>query len=159
MDIKSLLNQGYRYALSLTHNPALAEDLLQDAWVSMIKVSAPQEIAYLVKTIRNKFLNHKKRENVIPFLSLDDNLSEAELMKSEDDFSDVVANNELLDQKLAELNSQEREVIFLYYYEEYSTSEIAEIIGSSKGVVCSLIYRSRNKLRTLLETETPRVAL
>lgn len=159
MEISQLLNQGYRYALSLTHNPALAEDLLQDAWESMLKLSAPQEIAYLITTIRNKFLNHKKRENVIPFLSLDESVSEAELMDSDADFSEVMANKDLLEQKLAELDLYEREVLYLFYYEEYSTTEIAELVGSGKGVVCSLIYRSRSKLRKLLEAEMPRVAL
>lgn len=40
VDLDVLLQRGYRYALSLTHDKALAEDLLQDAWVSLLQAGA-----------------------------------------------------------------------------------------------------------------------
>ena len=159
MEIKQLLQQGYRYALSLTRNSALAEDLLQDAWVSMLKISAPKNTAYLYKTIRNKYLNHCKHDKIIPFVHLDDAFSEEDLMSSEADFSEVLANKQLLDKALDELKPLEREVIYLYYYEEYTTLEISDLLKLSKGVVCSLIYRSRNKLKKRLENEITEVAI
>lgn len=35
-ELRALLQQGYRYALALTHNPSQAEDLVQDAWLRLI---------------------------------------------------------------------------------------------------------------------------
>ena len=159
MEIEQLLHQGYRYALSLTHNPAFAEDLLHDAWVSMLGISAPQNAGYLYKTIRNKFINHRKHEKIIPFINLDEAFSEGELIESESHFAELLADEQLIEKTLGELKPLEREVIYLYYYEEYTTVEIAELIGQSKGVVCSLIYRTRIKLRDLIENETRQVAL
>jgi len=159
LEIEKLLQQGYRYALSLTHNPAFAEDLLHDAWVSILSISAPQNTGYLYKTIRNKFLNHRKHEKVVPFVNLDEAFSESELIDSEAHFSQVLADQQLVDRKMSELKSLEREVIYLYYYEEYTTAEIAELMGHSKGVVCSLIYRTRIKLKQLIESEMSQVAL
>jgi len=38
-----LLQHGYRYALSLTHHAAKAEDLLHAAWGAMIQAGGPHE--------------------------------------------------------------------------------------------------------------------
>ena len=159
MDIKQLLQQGYRYAFSLTHNPAFAEDLLHDAWVSMLGAAAPQNNAYLYKTIRNKYLNHRKHEKIIPFIALDEAFSDEDIIDSEASFSQLLADRQLLEKVMGELKPLEREVIYLYYYEEYTTLEISELVGHSKGVICSLMYRTRQKLKRLIENEAPEVAV
>lgn len=51
--IDELLRRGYRYALSLTHDPTLSEDLLQEACLRISRRSGPWHAAYLFKTIRN----------------------------------------------------------------------------------------------------------
>ena len=43
-----------------------------------------------------------------------------------------------------------RAVIHLYYYEGYSTEEIARILGCRPGTVRSRLSRARDKLRKLL---------
>lgn len=45
--------------------------------------------------------------------------------------------------------------IYLHYYEEYSTQDIAEILKIPKGTVCSCLKRGRELLRkTLQEVDT-----
>jgi RNA polymerase sigma-70 factor (ECF subfamily) len=46
-----------------------------------------------------------------------------------------------------------RSVIHLYYFEEYSTKEIAEIVGKNESTVRSLLKRGRDKLKKQLEGE------
>jgi RNA polymerase sigma-70 factor (ECF subfamily) len=40
-----------------------------------------------------------------------------------------------------------RSVIHLYYYEEYSTKEIADIVGKNESTIRSLLKRGREKLK------------
>lgn len=44
-------------------------------------------------------------------------------------------------------------VIHLYYYEEYSVKEIADIIGASETNVTTRLARAREKLKKLLLKE------
>ncbi len=59
-----LLIRGYRYGLSLTHDPDQAEDLLQDAWVSVLKARGPREIGYLFASIRSRFVDRYRRKSI-----------------------------------------------------------------------------------------------
>jgi len=61
--------------------------------------------------------------------------------------SDLAAVNE----KLAELKDEYREVIVLRYIDELSIGEIAEILEKSNGNVRILIFRALKALRELLE--------
>lgn len=57
--------------------------------------------------------------------------------------------NEVLEAVLA-LPEKYRSVIHLYYYEEYATKEIAEILGKKEVTVRSLLKRGREKLTVIL---------
>lgn len=46
-----------------------------------------------------------------------------------------------------------RITIYMYYYEEYSTAEIAEITGKNDVTVRSLLRRARAKLKEMLKEE------
>lgn len=48
------------------------------------------------------------------------------------------------------LPAKYRTILYLYYYEEYKTEEIAQILGLPKGTVVSRLDRARKKLRTAL---------
>ena len=43
--------------------------------------------------------------------------------------------------------------IYLYYYEEYSTQEIAELLKIPKGTVCTNLKRGRELLKLSLEED------
>ena len=52
-----------------------------------------------------------------------------------------------------------RLALYLYYYEEYDTLEIAGIMGVSEGAVSQYLSRGRRKLRTIITGEERRMAL
>ena len=54
-------------------------------------------------------------------------------------------------EELFALPAEDREVLHLYYYEGYSTAEIAKITGRREGTVRSRLSRARGKLKSLLE--------
>lgn len=154
-----LLQQGYRYAYSLTHNVTQAEDLIQDAWLSILKKQAPTNAPYLFTVIRNHFLNQLKREKIIPLIAIEETQTETMLIENEKDFSEILANKDQVNKALAKLRPIEREIIYLYYIEEYSTVEIAKLTAISKGAVCSLIHRTRIKLKNIISIHEMEVAL
>ncbi len=47
-----------------------------------------------------------------------------------------------------------REVILLYYYQNYGIGEIAELLGLPEGTISSRLSRGRKKLETILEGGT-----
>ena len=49
------------------------------------------------------------------------------------------------------LPSSDREVIHLFYYEGFSTAEIAGILGQKESTVRSRLMRGREKLRRVLK--------
>jgi RNA polymerase sigma-70 factor (ECF subfamily) len=44
-----------------------------------------------------------------------------------------------------------REVVILYYYQNYDTNEIADLLGIARSSVSSRLQRAREKLREVLE--------
>ena len=44
-----------------------------------------------------------------------------------------------------------RTVIYLYYYEEYTTIEISKIVGKNESTVRSYLHRAREKLKSVLK--------
>lgn len=148
--IDDLLDRGYRYAFSLAHNGAEAEDLLQDACLSILGSGAKWERAYLFATIRNRFIDRYRRNRKILFLSLE---AEHDVPNDENDenwgSSDVLLNGQL-DRALASLRAEERETLFLAVVEGYTAEEIGELTSRPRGTILSLLHRTKAKLRDLL---------
>ncbi len=155
-EIDQILQGGFRYAYSLTHDRAEAEDLLQDACVSILGAGASWDRAYVFTTIRNRFIDRYRRNQKVLFLPLE---GERDGEPVESQFSvevweapDVLGNGQL-DRALTELRPEERETIYLAVVEGYTAQEIAEMTGRPRGTVLSLLHRTRHKLRRLLEGE------
>ena len=51
------------------------------------------------------------------------------------------------------LSKADRTLIHLYYYEEYSTAEIAELTQTTEGTVRSRLSRARKRLKEILKGE------
>ena len=136
-------NRLYRAALSLLGDPQEAEDAVQDAFVRYLE-RAPEELenpgAWLMRVLAN---NCKSRlrlawRRVGP---LPDTLP-----------APAVEEREVLEELFA-LPPADRAVLHLYYYEGYTTDEIARITGQRPGTVRTRLSRAREKLRRLLTEE------
>lgn len=147
-DLKSLLRQGYRYALALVHDPAQAEDLLQDAWIAVLNANGPHEKGYLFSAIRSRFLNHARRESLVTFVPIE---TQAEI-EEHDAGGELDAHFALedLEPALQQLRPLEREALFLSAAAGYTAQEIAEHNQTTRGTVLSLLHRARKKLHTIL---------
>ena len=51
---------------------------------------------------------------------------------------------------IARLSTTDKEVILLYYYQELSVKQIAEILGKNENTVTQRLHRARNRLKCVL---------
>ncbi len=152
-EIDPLLESGYRYAFSLTHDSADADDLLQDACVAILGAGGRWERPYLFATIRNRFIDRYRRDRKILFVSLE---AGAESVGDPDEEGWMPADIFLaghLDRALASLRPDEREALFLAVVEGYTAEEIGELTSRPRGTILSLLHRAKAKLRDLLEKQ------
>ena len=52
-----------------------------------------------------------------------------------------------------ELPKKYRELLFLYYYEEYKIKDIAKMVGRKESTVQTQLFDARRKLKEILEKE------
>jgi RNA polymerase sigma-70 factor (ECF subfamily) len=139
-----LIQAGYRYALSLTHNEHNAEDLVQDACFKLLKAHGLVHARPLLFTaIRNLYIDRYRHENVLSFEELHDDKEYPEEDSAPLDFD---VSMEELERALATLRPEEREVIYLHYYESYTAQEIGGIVRKPRNTVLSLLARGKKKL-------------
>jgi len=152
-DLRELIQCGFRYAFSLTHDASRAEDLLQEGWVSVLQARGPHQRGYLFAAIRSRFIDACRRDRLVVFEALTD----ANELGMEGDLQHVgseaavFADTATLNRALATLRPAEREMLFLADVQGYTAQEIADLTGRPRGTVLSLIHRTHRKLRSLLE--------
>ena len=143
-NIDQLLHNGYRYALALTHDSQLAEDLLQTACLKISRKGGPWEIRYLITTLRNAHIDNLLRSRKLEFYPIDeeDMVGDVDMMLSSFDPE--------LESALAQLQDDVRELLYLSVVEDYSVSELAELTQRPRGTILSLLHRTKKSLRALL---------
>jgi RNA polymerase sigma-70 factor (sigma-E family) len=141
---------GIRLAFLLTGDRALAEDLVQDAFVRLVgrlrHLREPNAFgAYLRRTIVNLATSHLRHRRV----------ERAYLERVAAAPSPATTNNDELDETmhrvLLGLPQRQRAAIVLRFYEDLSDVQTAAILGCSPGTVRSLVSRGMKTLREGLE--------
>lgn len=143
IDERKLVQSGYRYAMSLTHNLHDAEDLIQQACLQVFRKRGKLiEKSYLFVSIRNLFFDQcrsagRKQKSSI----YDDSLVDPAVshVREVDGRVDV-------QQLLATLRSEEREVLYLNSIEGFTAQEISELTDQPRNSVLSLMSRAKKKL-------------
>lgn len=150
--LRDLLNQGYRYALSLCHDSSLADDLLQEGWLALLQANGPKDKAYLFRAIRSRYLNRIKREQLVVMVPLD--VNDIDEISGQSDEWNTLADLQELEVALQQLRPIEREALFLHASEGYTAQEIGRHTGQPRGTVLSLIQRARHKLKRWIKQQS-----
>jgi RNA polymerase sigma-70 factor (sigma-E family) len=139
-----------RLALVLTGDRALAEDLVQEAfvrrhWAGL--AAADHELAYLRSTVINLSHSHHRHLRVVRRTPttppLDAAPADAELGGREDQRRIVAA--------VRALPTRQRDCVVLRYYADLTDTEIADALGISAGSVKTHLHRARATLADRLE--------
>lgn len=150
-DVLGLLQRGYRFALALTHDAHEADDLIQEAWIGLLRARGPFTAGYLFTCIRSRFIDACRRGRATGPTRLDDE-HEPAAAETEDDWGTAVALTDgSLHNALAALQPEERVSLYLAAVEGYSAQAIADLFGWPRGTVLSHMHRARAKLRRNLE--------
>lgn len=145
--IIAFLPNLYRYALSLSRQREVAEDLVQITVERAIKAQDRHDPAtrldsWLLRILRNAWIDMTRRTRTRGTeIELDDapeadpvdgpRVTEARLMLA------------AAERAMARLPVEQREVLVLVCYEELSYAETAEILGVPRGTVMSRLSRAR----------------
>ena len=142
---------GIRLAYLLTGDRAVAEDLVQEAFVRFVGrfrfLRDPDAFEpYLRRTIVNLSKNHFRRRAV------ERAYLEREGRRIEDVSTDPdVATSDTLRSALLRLPLRQRTALVLRYYEDLPDATIAELLGCRQATVRSLVARGLEALRTTPE--------
>ena len=137
----------YKVAVRNTQSLADAEDVFSDTFLAYFSKrpefeSEEHRKAWLLRVAinlsRNTYREKKRIAEMNENLSSDDNMLEQ--MELSCDLEDA----------LSRLQPDYREVICLYYLQELSTREIAQILKRNESTVRTQLLRAREKLRRFL---------
>lgn len=159
----------FRFILRNVGSRADAEDLLQDAFVSVYAKSSSYDPAWKVSTwiyriALNKCRDHGRKRRLRRIFSLDRNFDadDGPLFPEPPDLGpdveSIVAHRQELQQlsdAIDKLPHTMRSALVLHSIEGRSQNECSEILGISRKSVEMLIYRARKTLRDQLGAHIP----
>lgn len=155
----------FSYICFVVHNRDVADDIFQETFVKAIVtiqqgryVESGKFVAWLIRIAHNLIIDYFRQERNANLISNDD--SEVDLFNDEK-LSDpniemqIVSEQTLDDVKLLmeHLPANQREVVYMRYYQELSFKEIAEITGVS---INTALGRMRYALLNLRRMATKR---
>lgn len=135
-----------RMAESLLHDEELAEDVVQDCFVSLWnmrrKIKDVKNIeAWCITLVRNRCIDVLRRETRVGETEGDGVADEHD---ERDDYEERLERAmELIEQ----LPERQREVVRLRHFEDKSTEEIAATMGVSEGNVYTMLSRAYKTLK------------
>jgi len=150
--LEELLQRGFRYAFSLTHNKMDAEELVQEACYSISRLGGPWNLPYFFKSIRNRYIDVGRRRNLLQFEELTDEKYSDSI--HEEELPDVRFDDRMED-ALQALTDGERELLFLSIVEGYTAQELSDLTGSPRGTILSRLHRIKSRLRYILGSSEP----
>ena len=128
----------------------LAQDALAKAWVSIHQFTGgPGFRSWIFRIGYSTWLNRRYRPSGSDlseglYAVADEGRTPGDAMES-----DECGN--LLYSSIAGLNPKEKAAVLLFYMEDKSISEIADIMGTSTGSVKMLLTRGRNNIREFMK--------
>lgn len=139
----------FRIAYQYTFNSAEAEDILQDVFLKLIRqkeFNCYEHIKpWLIRVTINKCHDYNKSAKS-KNQPLDENLQE------ELHFEETFVEENLIDE-VNSLTDFERDTTYLFYYEDYSAQEIAELLDKSTNSIYIALNKARKKMKTYLLSE------
>ena len=142
-------NEALLYVFSFCHNRALAEDLVQEAYMRAIRSIDEEKDSFkfwLFKMCRNLYFDTLRKNKKVEAITSD-------MPSNESLVDDVIQKDEYraLYKAISLLKDDFREIVRLYYFDSMSVKEIASIVDESVDNVKIKLYRARLKLKDILE--------
>jgi RNA polymerase sigma-70 factor, ECF subfamily len=163
LEFGEYLDGLYGYAMVLSHNPAEAEDLVQETCLRALRaIDGLREQSnvkgWLFTILRNIWLNQVRQRRTAPDLvelGADENRASEPADTAQDPHAVYASGveRERVQAAIQQLPVAFREIIILREYEELSYQEMATLLDCPRGTVMSRLARARSKLRNLLSSD------
>lgn len=159
--VRSVQRPVYGLALRLLSSEAEAAEVAQESFLRAYQnlhrydESRPFDLWVLAIT-RNLCLDLLRRRTKV-------RTEELEPMKevlpstapSQEDGAIARQERQSLEDAMATLSVEDREVLALYYVQKRTTKEIGQILGCAPGTIMARLFRAREKLRKKMTVEEP----
>lgn len=144
----------FRYLARLTRNEAMAEELVNEVFLSVWRNAASFQgqsavSSWVFAIARNRAMSElrKRREDTLDDPDSYDEMDEAD---TPEETALKVDKAAALRACLDKLSPDHREVIELVYYQEKSVKEVADIVGIPENTVKTRMFHARQKLSLIL---------
>jgi RNA polymerase sigma-70 factor (ECF subfamily) len=146
----------YRFAMSLTRDAASASDLVQETfciWAAKGDQLNDRSKAktWLFTTLHREFLSHRRKASRFSDEPLDE--ATAEATTNPEDDADRHMDGQRALELLGSLDDTYRAPITLFYLQQHSYKDIAEILGVPIGTIMSRLSRGKELLRRKMMAE------
>lgn len=152
-------NRVYFICLSLLKNEYDAKDAVQDTYLTAYKnirqLAEPNKFqAWIERIAANRCKNILKRKTPIPTEDsfFEELLSENELSLPEKYIVNAEKRRIIMDIIRYELSDLQYQTVILYYFNNLTIAEVAEIMECSEGAVKNRLSVSRTKIKKAVET-------
>lgn len=152
--VNPLIEKGYRTSFSILKSKEQAEEVVQNAMIEAYRnIMSGKEITYFntwfYKLVSNRSIdvwrkNGRLKESPLEIDVVNDKHGVMESVLIEETQKEIKKGISSLD------NSDYRNVLILYYYQDFLTQEIAELLGLKNSTVKSHLRRARNALKKRL---------
>lgn len=146
--VKKYMQTAYYIALGFVHNHQDALDLSQESFIKAFRKIKSFDAGrpffpWFYRILKNLCIDHFKRIRRRMEIPLEE--SYFLIQDSEDK-----EMKEAMWQGIEKLPFEQKEIIILRYFREYSYEEIAEITGKPIGTVMSSLYYAKKKLKNIV---------
>ncbi|WP_185964454.1 RNA polymerase sigma factor [Aliikangiella marina] len=148
--------QAFALALRLLGNKDDALEVVQASIEKGINhanapaLDHPEFKPWLFTVVRNKSIDILRHQTRVRKVEHEDYHSSAPTSTEPDKSLQQMQLKETLEQAINQLNMQQKEIILLRDYHNFSYAEIARILGIANGSVMSRLHRARMALREIL---------
>lgn len=142
------MQRAYYIALGFVHNPQDALDISQEAFIKAFRKIKKFDskrpffpwFYQLMKNLCLDYLKGKQRREEVP-------LDGVRILKTEKDDREM---KEVLWKGIEDLPLEQKEVIILRYFQQYSYQEMADILEKPIGTVMSSLYNAKLRLKKII---------
>ncbi len=153
------LNSLYRYCFTLTGEEHESYDLLQSSVEKFLKAdsaSINNKPAYIKKIIRNHYIDECRKNSKIEEEQYDETVTYVDM--NTNSLEKIVASQYQVEAVWEKLTVSEREIMYFWGVEGYTTDELAEYLEIPRGSLLSKIHRLRKRLELQFDESSRDVA-
>lgn len=134
-----------------------ADDLVQETWIRVVRGlpglrDAARFRAWMFGIARRVMMDRLRQQyatpTLVPIDDIEPTATDAAALEAADDLEADLAS---LDEALERLPAAERELLVLFYLDELSLADLADVLGVPVGTVKSRLFRARRMAREALQ--------